>query len=139
MKQVLDASSLLTLIETHGTKAAKHLANSITIPLIYYEIGNALKTSATHLKHITPTEAKTTLKNLHKALELVEITHMENNQDSELILENSLEYGLTYYDSAYLTAAQKQSATLVTEDKRLANAATMAGIKTQQASSLKPN
>lgn len=136
MKQVLDASSLLTLIETHGTKATKHLANSITIPLIYYEIGNALKTSATHLEYITPQEAQETLRNLHKALELVEITHMENIQDSDMILENSIEYGLTYYDSAYLTAAQKQMANMVTEDKRLARAAMKAGIMTQTISDL---
>ena len=133
---VVDASSLLLSIKRYGDQATETLKTSSTIPLVYYEIGNALKTSATHLEYITPQEAQNTLRNLHKILELVEITRQENTQDSEMILENSLKHGLSYYDSAYLTAAQKHLANLVTEDKRLARTAREAGIKTRTASDL---
>jgi len=127
---VIDASSLLLLIKMIGDQATETLKTSSTIPLIYYEVGNALRTSAHILHHITPEEAEETLGNIHTGLELMKLIRQENTQDSKLILRNSLTHNLTYYDSAYLTAADKHRATLVTEDKRLAEAAKKANIPT---------
>ena len=127
---VIDASSFLNLIKNRGDQASDTLKQSITIPLIYYEIGNALRTSAVHLKHITPEEAEITLKNLHKGLGLMAITPQDNIEDSSKILQNSITYNLSYYDSAYLTAAIKHNATLATEDRKLAKAANNANIIT---------
>ena len=127
---VVDASSLLMLIKKHGDQATETLKTSSTIPLVYYEIGNALRTSAHIHHHITPEEAQETLDNIHTGLELMTLIRQENTQDSRHILRNSLTHNLTYYDSAYLTAADKHRATLVTEDKRLAEAAKKANIPT---------
>jgi predicted nucleic acid-binding protein len=130
MSHVIDASSLLTLIKQQAEHAHDTLKQGITVPLIYYEIGNALRTSAVHLKHITPEEAESTLENLHKALALVTITPQDNIQDSNKILQNSIKYNLSYYDSAYITSAIKHNASLLTEDNKLAKAAKRANIIT---------
>ena len=50
---IIDASSLLTLIKKRSDQSSDTLKQCITIPLIYYEIGNALRTSAISLKQIT--------------------------------------------------------------------------------------
>jgi predicted nucleic acid-binding protein len=130
MRQVIDASSLLTLIKKVGAQARDILKNSITVSLVYYEVGNALRTSAVNLKHITPMEAESVLRNLHEILQLVAITPQDNIEDSVRILQNSITYRLSYYDSAYLTAAVKHSAALVTEDNKLAEAAREANLDT---------
>jgi len=130
MTQIIDASSLLLLIKKYGGQATETLKTSSSIPLIYYEVGNALRTSASILHHITPEEAEETLENIHTGLELMKLIQQENTQDSKLILQNSLTYNLTYYDSAYLTAADKHKVILVTEDKQLAEAAKKANIPT---------
>lgn len=127
---IIDASSLLLSIKKYGDQATETLKTSSTIPLIYYEIGNALRTSAHILHHLTPEEAEETLDNIHTGLELMTLIRQENTQDSKHILRNSLTHNLTYYDSAYLTAADKHRATLVTEDKRLKEAANKADIPT---------
>lgn len=136
MSQVIDASSLLTLIKKQADQASDTLKHSITIPLIYYEIGNALRTSAISLKQITVEEAESTLKNLHKALPLVTITLQDNIQDSTQILQNSFTYNLSYYDSAYLTAAVKHNMALITEDNKLQKAAKAANITTKKTDEL---
>ena len=128
--QIIDASSLLLLIRNYGDQAAEALKTSSSIPLIYYEVGNALRTSASILHHITPEEAEETLGNIHTGLELMTLIRQENTEDSIHILQNSLTHNLTYYDSAYLTAADKHKVALVTEDKRLAEAAKKANIPT---------
>ena len=45
-------------------------------------------------------------------------------------MENAFRYNLTYYDAAYLTAAQQHKLALVTEDKQLEKAAHNANITT---------
>ena len=130
MSHVIDASSLLTLVKKEADKAFDALKKCITVPLIYYEVGNALRTSAVNLKHIEPEEAESALENLHKALRLVKITPQDSVQDCIQILQNSINYNLSYYDSAYLTAAIKHKVALVTEDKRLQKAARSVKIQT---------
>ncbi len=65
-----------------------------------------------------------------QALSLMEHIAQDNPQDSKQVLQNSITYDLTYYDSAYLTAAEKRGATLVTDDKKLSKAAHKADIPT---------
>ncbi|MFP3952487.1 MAG: type II toxin-antitoxin system VapC family toxin [Candidatus Bathyarchaeia archaeon] len=122
-KRVIDASSLLLLIKGHGGKALETLKASSTIPLINYEIGNAIRTSTAINNHINPAEAEITLEKIHTGLELMEIQRQETLKDSKKILETSLNYNLTYYGSAYLTAADDAGAILVTDDEHLADAA----------------
>ncbi|MCW4049034.1 MAG: type II toxin-antitoxin system VapC family toxin [Candidatus Bathyarchaeota archaeon] len=128
--RIMDASSLLLCIKRYGEQAHETLKTSSTIPLIYYEVGNALRTSAAILHHITPEEAEETLEHIHKSLVLMKLIHQRNTQDSKRILQNSITHDMTYYDSAYLTAAEKHKIPLVTEDKQLAKAAKKANIPT---------
>jgi predicted nucleic acid-binding protein len=126
---VMDASSFLLIIKKQGEKAAKVLKTCATIPLIYYEIGNALKTSTIVHQYITQEEAVETLRGIHLGLELMKILEQETIDDFIEILSNGIKYGLTYYDSAYLTLAMKHEATLITEDKSLGKAAEKANIR----------
>ncbi|MGD2200630.1 MAG: type II toxin-antitoxin system VapC family toxin [Candidatus Bathyarchaeota archaeon] len=128
--QILDASTLLLLIKRYGEKAFEILKASTSIPLIYYEIGNAIRTGAAIHQLMTPLEAEKTLEKIHTGIELMTLQRQENVQDSKQILENSLDHNLTYYDSAYLTAAEKEKAALITDDKRLTEAAKNANITT---------
>ena len=130
MSHVIDASRLLTLVKKEADKAFDVLSKCVTVPLIYYEVGNALRTSAVNLKHIEPKEAEFALENLHKAIQLVKITPQDSVQEGVQILQNSFTYNISYYDSAYLTAAIKHNIALVTEDKRLQKAASSAKIQT---------
>jgi predicted nucleic acid-binding protein len=139
MTYLFDASSLLLLIKQQGPKAADTLKNSATVPLIYYEIGNTLRTSAAVHKHITAEEAQATLKNIHQALALTKEITQNTHEESRLILQNSLKHNITYYDSAYLTAAQTNNHTLVTEDRQLTKAAQKANTPTTKADSLTNN
>ena len=47
------------------------------------------------------------------------------------VLANAVKLKITYYDSAYLTLAEKFKAVLVTDDKKLEKASIKAGIKPQ--------
>jgi predicted nucleic acid-binding protein len=97
---VIDASSFLVLVKDLGSGALEALKECCTIPLLSYEVGNALRTSAVITQQITIEEAGKTLENIHKGLSLTRIVP----QDSQRILTNSTQYGLTYYDAVYLTA-----------------------------------
>jgi len=54
----------------------------------------------------------------------------ENAETLISIMDNAFQYNLTYYDSAYLTAADDQKLALITEDKKLEKAASNANIHT---------
>lgn len=122
-EKVIDASSLLLFIKHRGGKAFKTLKRSSTIPLIYYEIGNAIRTSAAIHHHLNPTDAKRMLEEIHKGLKLMKLQRQETLKELEEILETSLKSNLTFYDSAYLIAAKSSGAALVTDDTKLAEAA----------------
>jgi predicted nucleic acid-binding protein len=136
MKLVIDASSLLVLVKNLGSEALEALKECCTIPLLSYEVGNAIRTSAVITQQISIEEAGKTLENIHKGLGLTRVVPQDSLQDSQKILGNSIQYGLTYYDAAYLTAAENLGATIVTEDRRLSEAARKAGITVQNADQL---
>ena len=51
-------------------------------------------------------------------------------------MDNAFQYNLTYYDSAYLTAARESKLTLITEDEQLAKAARRANVPTRNVNAL---
>ena len=56
-------------------------------------------------------------------------THAAQDRQTHIaIMENVFQNNLTYYDSAYLTTAQREKYTLVTEDKQLQKAANATNI-----------
>jgi predicted nucleic acid-binding protein len=99
-------------------------------------LGNAFRTSAVITQQISIEEAGKTLENIHKGLGLTRVIPQDSLQDLQKILGNCIQYGLTYYDAAYLTAAENLGATIVTEDRRLYGAARKARIMVQNADKL---
>jgi len=133
---VLDASSLLLLIKRRGVEAADALRDAATVPLAGYEVGNAIRTSVQIHREMTPKDAEATLGNINTCLTYMGIIDQSSLQAMIETLRTSLRHGLTYYDAAYLAAASTLKAPLITEDRRLAEAARKAGIQTADTASL---
>lgn len=124
-----DASSIFTLVRELRGKAADTLAESSTISLAYYELGNALWRECFLLKRITQKEAENSLRAMFAILETMDVVLLENEDEGKAVLCNACEFGLTFYDSAYVAQALKSKKILVTDDKKLAKAAEKAGVK----------
>ena len=124
-----DASSIFTLVRELRGKAADTLAESSTISLAYYELGNALWRECFLLKRITQKEAENSLRAMFAILETMDVVLLENEDEGKAVLCNACEFGLTFYDSAYVAQALKSKKILVTDDKKLAKAAEKTGVK----------
>jgi predicted nucleic acid-binding protein len=133
---VFDASSVLKLIKARGAEAASILMGGVTIPLIYYEVGNALRSGVQVYHDASAEEAEATLERVCLGLSLMKVVEQGDGESSRLILRNSLELNTTFYDAAYLTAASTLGVPLVTEDRRLGDAAKRAGVEVITAMSL---
>lgn len=132
MKQSLlfDASAIFSLVRELRSEAPDKLADGSTIPLAYYELGNALWRESFLLKNITQEEAEISLRAMFRILEAMNVVLLENENEGKAVLCNACEFGLTFYDSAYVAEALKSNKMLVTDDKKLAKAAEQAGVKT---------
>ena len=128
-----DASSIQTALRTLKEEAAPHLNNQTILDLTLYELGNIIwKETRTDSN---PSAARARTEALQKLLAIMKI-HRINLNDLPAIAENASRYGLTFYDSAYLTIAQSKNLTLVTEDQQLRRAAEKAGHSTTQVKKL---
>jgi len=133
---VMDASSLLLLIKRRGVEASDTLRDAATVPLAVYEVGNALRTSVQVHHEMAPDTAETTLCNIHTCLTYMKIVDQSSLQAMTETLRTSLKHGLTYYDAAYLAVASSLGTPLITDDRRLAEAARKAGTQTADTASL---
>lgn len=133
---VFDASSVLKLIKARGAEAASILMGGVAIPLISYEVGNALRSSVQVYRDASAGEAEATLERVCLGLSLMRVVDQGDGESSRLILRNSLELNTTFYDAAYLMAASTLGVPLVTEDRHLSDAAKRAGVEILTATSL---
>ena len=131
---LLDSSAILNLFRVSGKAAMPILAQSSTLSLASYEIGNALRTEAYLRRTTTPEKAERALTDIMLLLGLTEIIHPDPTDAAET-LRIAGKDSLTYYDASYLHAAMKGHS-LATEDSRLADAAKREGIQTLTASQL---
>ena len=69
----------------------------------------------------------------HKALLRIRIEPQLDVSERLEVLRNAGRYGISYYDSSYLTSAIRLEATLVTEDMILRRAARECGVPTSSA------
>jgi predicted nucleic acid-binding protein len=127
---LFDASSIHQLIRELQEDAPNELLKGSTIPLSYYELGNAVWRECTLLKRITHEEAKKLMISFYLILQAMKITPQNEKSEGINVLQTACQFNLTFYDSAYLNEAKKAKKTLVTEDKKLAKAAENAGIET---------
>ena len=126
---LFDSNAVYTLIRDTPEKALDVLTEGATIHLAYYEIGNALWRECLLLKRISLEEAEKSLSLMYSMLARMQVASLNNEKGCE-ILDQAHELKLTFYDSAYLVEAKKNSKILVTDDKKLAKAAENLGIET---------
>ncbi len=122
---VFDASGILVTIRRMGDEAPRVLMNASTIPLAFYEVGNAIwKESRIHRRFDLP-EAKRLMDNISALLRgMGEIKPPE-----EEVLELAYEHRITFYDASYLAAARAFERTLVTDDRKIIKVGRKAGDK----------
>jgi len=127
---LFDASSILTLLRLLGGKAPDLLRGGYTISLVYYEVGNALWREHLLLKRITSREALKILKTIFMVLRTMDVTALRDERLGEEIFNLASSLNITYYAASYLVEALKTGKTLVTDDRKLSEAAGRIGVKT---------
>ena len=129
LARLYDASSIFEIIREHRGEAPDVLHGGSTIPLVYYEIGNAIWKLCTKLKRIEPDEAKRLLATMFSIVRRMNSVGQEDAAVGVEILETAIERSLTYYDAAYLVEAKRSGRVLVTDDDELARAADLLGVE----------
>lgn len=122
---ILDASSVLWFLKRRKTVP---FPDSMTLSLLPYEVGNGLWREVHHLNHLTREEADTLLEAFHGVYAMTHVINVENEKEAKKILAAALENDLTYYDAAYLYESLNYSATLITDDRKLSEAARRNGV-----------
>jgi len=126
MKYLLDASALVPLLSDFGEQLIVKATEIqfLTMDLAVYEAGNSLWKLSTLLKSISLEDAVEVMGVLK---DIVERGIVQGTRFGELDLTRALkmasEEGMTFYDSSYVLAAEDKGATLVTEDRKLREAA----------------
>lgn len=118
MRYLFDASSIYRLV---AAGSADRLVQAYTCSFARYELCNILATEARVRKTIDSTQQKRLLSSIVAALNLMWPVALKG--DEERVMGVAMDIGLSFYDAAYAYAAKKASATLVTEDARLARLA----------------
>lgn len=133
---LLDASCILTVVREFRGEAARILRRGSTLSLAYYEIGNAIWRECHLVRGITKDEAGKVLRSIFAVVRSMDVICLEDEELGVKILNSASELGITYYDAAYLTIAQKLNRTLVTDDEELIKAAKKTDVATLKSRSL---
>jgi predicted nucleic acid-binding protein len=126
---VFDSNIIYRLIRELPEEAFDKLSGGSTIILTYYELGNALWRECRLLKRISIDEAEKSLRLMYALLAYVRVGAVDDEKGIE-ILKIADKFNLTFYDAAYLIEAKENSITLVTDDKKLVNAAENLDVET---------
>jgi predicted nucleic acid-binding protein len=127
--RLYDASSIFEIMREHRGGAPDLLSGGSTIPLVYYEIGNAIWKLCTKPKRMEPDEAKRLLATMFSIVLRMNMVRQEDAVVGVEILETAIKRSLTYYDAAYLVEAKRSGRALVTDDDELARAADLLGVE----------
>ena len=114
---LFDASAILNLFRNDESAA---LLKGMTIDLAFYEVGNSIRRKVCVEKVLTMEEGISALDSLTQVMTAMGLTQRANHRT---VLETASEGDLTLYDASYLCAAEGAKETLVTDDKRLFDAA----------------
>ena len=117
MSYLLDANALLDLVRRKKTLIAGQYILDLTI----YEIGNAIWKEVTLFRTLTKDEAIQFMTDLMNIIQKMNIICIQG--DLNEIMGLAIEKHITFYDAAYLYFAMKKGLVLVTNDKKLFNAA----------------
>lgn len=117
---ILDASVIIKwfIDEEDSDKALSYLdiiqnnQRAVIVPsLLTYEIGNILLNKKASVTMVG--EIMNTLQNLGLEVEDIGLKWFRK------IYQNSIDYSITFYDSAYITLMQKENCEFITADKKL--------------------
>jgi len=139
MSYVFDAGSLLLLTRELGGEVVGVIKKQMTASLAFYEIGNAIWKGCRLHKRLNVSEAQKTLSFVYALMNAMKVLDVNDSSLGSDVLANAVKLKITYYDSAYLTLAEKFKAVLVTDDKKLEKASIKAGIKTAASKDFMPS
>ena len=126
---LFDAGSILLLVRELGELAPDILLKSSTIPLAYYEVGNAVWKECFLLKRLDVEKAVRLLASVFAIMGEMDVMGFGDERFGVAVLDAAGRLNVTYYDASYLVAAQEQDRILVTDDERLRMAAEKMGLK----------
>ncbi len=129
LRLLFDSSAIYRLIRELPETAPDSLAEGSTSYLAYYELGNALWKECLLLNRISNEEAKKSLDFLYTILQRMQVNTLDSDM-GQMVLDTAFKLKLTFYDSIYITEAKKTDKVLVTDDKKLTEAAENLGVKT---------
>lgn len=132
---LFDANAIYRFIRECPEKALDTLMEGATTSLAYYELGNALWRESHLLKRISIEEAEKSLNLIFAMLARMKVAEVDGEQGTE-VLQIAHRCNLTFYDSAYLVEAKKNSRILVTDDGKLAKTAETLGVETLSSNKL---
>lgn len=129
LRLLFDSNAIYRLIRELPETAPDSLAEGSTSYLAYYELGNALWKECLLLNRISNEEAKKSLDFLYTILQRMQVNTLDSDM-GQMVLDTAFKLKLTFYDSIYITEAKKTDKVLVTDDKKLTEAAENFGVKT---------
>ena len=113
-----------------GSDVVGVIKKQMTASLAFYEIGNAIWKECRLLKRLNVSEAQKTLSFVYALMNAMKVLDVNDSSLGSDVLANAVKLKIAYYDSVYLTLAEKFKAVLVTDDKKLEKASIKAGVKT---------
>lgn len=116
---LFDASSLIELLK-HGNGATGAAFGQYTLGLAFYEVGNSFWTDSAAQQRLSREDATAAVGYLESLREEMVVLSL-SDLGATSVFETAWDEGVTYYDGAYITAAQAMNATLVTEDRGMAD------------------
>jgi predicted nucleic acid-binding protein len=123
MRFLLDASSMLQLIKKlEEDMAVRTLSEGCVLDLGKYEVGNALWKEHILRHTITEDEFDEFFRLLASVITHTKIIRVEA-QDLPGAAKIAAKEKITFYDASYVEAARGQDLVLITEDEKLAKAA----------------
>jgi predicted nucleic acid-binding protein len=119
---LFDASAIMNLILKRGHDALASARGNYALDLTGYETGNAVWRLSSLEEKITIEEAHEFLSSVVDFLGLLRTIKFEE-LDCDRVLDVATQQRLTFYDAAYLVAAESKNLTLTTDDEALGKAA----------------
>ena len=117
MSYLLDANAFLDLVR----RKKRMIVDQYILDLTIYEIGNAIWKEVVLFRTLTKDEAIQFMMDLMNIIQKMNIIRIHG--DLNEIMGLAIEKHITFYDAAYLYFAMKKGLVLVTNDKKLFNAA----------------
>lgn len=117
MSYLLDANAFLDLVR----RKKRMIVDQYILDLTIYEIGNAIWKEVVLFRTLTKDEAIQFMMDLINIIQKMNIIRIHG--DLNEIMGLAIEKHITFYDAAYLYFAMKKGLVLVTNDKKLFNAA----------------